>query len=285
MGLHALVCLFLPAKHCIVIAFPNAKINIGLRITAKRDDGYHDIESIFYPIPLCDALEIVPAEKFLFTTSGLAIDGNPENNLCVKAYHMMRNDFAAIEPVHMHLRKQIPMGAGLGGGSADGAFAIRMLNDFFQLSLEATAMESYAARLGSDCPFFIRNQPALVSGRGEVMKSHPLDLSGWYLALISPEVHVSTAEAYSGVEPAVAHVNWNTISAKNVSGWLSAGVHNQFENHILPAHPEIAAAKELLTRAGAHYASMTGSGSSVYGLFQQKPESLGDKVIIIKFGG
>lgn len=261
-----------------MISFPNAKINIGLRITEKRNDGYHNIESIFYPIPLCDALEIVPSKEFLFTTSGLEIEGNTENNLCVKAYHMMCSDFAAIQPVHMHLRKQVPMGAGLGGGSADGAFVIRMLNDFFQLGLANKTMETYAARLGSDCPFFIQNEPAFVSGRGEKLKRHPLDLSKWYLALISPEVHISTAEAYSGVQPAETPMDWNDISEQNVTGWLSSGIHNQFEHHILPAHPEIVAAKELLSRSGADYVSMTGSGSSVYGLFRQKPDQLPESV-------
>lgn len=255
-----------------MITFPNAKINIGLRITGKRDDGFHNIESIFYPIPLKDALEIVHSDKLEFTASGLPIPGSADDNLCLKAYHLLKRDFSAVEPVHIYLRKNIPMGAGLGGGSADGALMINLLNDFFELGCDVETRENYAAQLGSDCPFFIENAPKLVTGRGEKMSSHTIDLSGWFLGLVTPGVHVSTQEAYRGVVTAPANITWEEVTEKNVANWSDLGVRNQFEDHILSAYPEIASAKKLLSEAGAAYVSMTGSGSAVYGLFREKPD-------------
>lgn len=257
-----------------MITFPNAKINIGLRITGKRDDGFHNIESIFYPIPLKDALEIVPSEKLQFTASGLPIPGSADDNLCLKAFHLLKRDFSAVEPVHIYLRKNIPMGAGLGGGSADGALMINLINDFFELGCDVETRESYAAQLGSDCPFFIENTPKIVTGRGEKMSSHSIDLSGWYLGLVTPGVHVSTQEAYRGVVPTQADIDWEKITEKNVGDWSGLGVRNQFEDHILSDYPEIASAKMMLSEAGAKYVSMTGSGSAVYGLFSEKPDDV-----------
>ncbi len=254
-----------------MISFPNAKINIGLRITRKLDDGYHNIESIFYPIPLRDALEIVPSDRLRFTASGLPILGSTDDNLCLKAFHLLKNDFPAVEPVHIYLRKNIPMGAGLGGGSADGAFMINLLNDFFELGCDVEARENYVAQLGCDCPFFIENTSKLVTGRGEKMSPHAIDLSGWFLGLMTPIVHVSTQEAYAGIHVAPASVDWEKVSEKNVEKWSDLGVRNQFEDHIVPDHPEIASAKKLLSECGADYVSMTGSGSAVYGLFREKP--------------
>lgn len=253
-----------------MITFPNAKINIGLYITGKRPDGYHNIESIFYPIPLCDAMEVVPAEELKFTTSGLDIPGDQDNNLCLKAYYLMAGRYKEIKPVHIHLQKNIPMGAGLGGGSADGAFMINILNDFFNLNLDVPTRESIAAELGSDCPFFIENKPKLVTGRGEVMHPHSLDLKGWYLGLVSPKIHVSTAEAYAGIQPRAVSMSWEKLT-DDVAGWSKMGLVNQFEATVAKKHPEILDLKNQLLRAGAVYASMTGSGSSVYGLFKKKP--------------
>lgn len=253
-----------------MIAFPNAKINIGLYITGKRPDGYHNIESVFYPIPLLDALEIVAADTLKFTTSGFDIPGDQDNNLCLKAYHLMADRYKEVKPVHIHLQKNIPMGAGLGGGSADGAFMINLLNDLFSLNLDVSTRESIAAELGSDCPFFIENKPKLVTGRGEVMHPHLLNLKGWHIALVSPQIHVSTAEAYSGIEPKGVSMNWEQLT-NNVSGWSEMGVVNQFEATVAKKHPEILRIKNQLIDAGSLYASMTGSGSSVYGLFQKKP--------------
>lgn len=253
-----------------MITFPNAKINIGLYITGKRSDGYHNIESVFYPIPLHDALEIVASDELKFTTSGLKIPGDPVSNLCLKAYHLMTKQHKEVKPVHIHLQKNIPMGAGLGGGSADGAFMINLLNDFFDLRLNVSTRESYAADLGSDCPFFIDNQPKLVTGRGEDMRPHALNLKGWYLALVSPHIHISTAEAYAGIQPVRATMNLKDLT-DDVSSWSEMGVVNQFENAIVNRHPEIGEVKDDLYKAGAVYVSMTGSGSSVYGLFREKP--------------
>ncbi len=253
-----------------MITFPNAKINIGLYVTGKRPDGYHDIESVFYPVPLCDALEIVPARELTFTTSGLPIPGGMQDNLCLKAYHLMAALHREIMPVHIHLLKKIPMGAGLGGGSADGAFMINLLNEFFDLGLNVETREQYAAQLGSDCPFFIENKPKLVTGRGEVMTSHSLDLKGWYIALVSSEIHISTQEAYSGIQPAPSGIEWGEIRTDNIRDW-SRFLKNQFEDTILEIYPEIKKIKETLWEQGAEYVAMTGSGSSVYGLFKTKP--------------
>lgn len=223
-------------------------------------------------------MEIVSAPEFKFSSSGAAIDGNPEDNLIVKAYRLLERDFAQIKPVHVHLRKEIPMGAGLGGGSADGAFMVRMLNDFFDMGMPTEVMEEYAGALGSDCPFFIRNEPVLVTGRGELLSPHPLQLKGMFLLLVSPGVHVSTAEAYSGVKPKQSGIVWSGISSKNPGEWESQGIVNQFEEHILPAHPEISEAKEMMRKLGAEYQSMTGSGSAVYGLFRHLPKKLPEGV-------
>lgn len=254
-----------------MICFPNAKINIGLFVTGLREDGYHSIASVFYPIPWCDALEVVKSDAFVFSTSGRAIPGAAENNLCIKAYNIVRRKHPEVTPVHAHLRKHIAMGAGLGGGSADGAFMINLLNDFFKLELSVEQREMYAAELGSDCPFFIENTPKLVSGRGDGMTPHNLNLQGWWLALESPDIHVSTQEAYSLIAPEPSAVNLGLLSAKNVSQWSEWGVENQFEKEIGARHAEIGKIKENMLANGAQYASMTGSGSSVYGLFRDKP--------------
>lgn len=254
-----------------MITFPNAKINIGLYITGKRPDGYHNIESVFYPIPLRDALEIVVADELKFTTSGLDIPGDQDKNLCLKAYHLMAESYEKVKPVHIHLQKNIPMGAGLGGGSADGAFTINLLNNFFNLNLDVTTRESIAAQLGSDCPFFIDNIPKLVTGRGEVMHTHPLNLKGWFLSVVSPQIHVSTSEAYAGIQPGSVSMDWEKLT-DDVSSWSEMGVVNQFEATVAKKHPKILDIKNQLLRDGALYASMTGSGSSVYGLFKEKPD-------------
>lgn len=265
-----------------MITFPNAKINIGLFVTGKRFDGYHNIASIFYPIPLHDALEMVPGDAFRFETSGLDIPGNSADNLCIRAYDLMCERHEAVSPVHAMLYKAIPMGAGLGGGSADGAFMINLINTYFNVGLDSDTREKYAAELGSDCPFFIDNTPKMVTGRGEVMQPHALDLTGWYLGLISPDVHVSTKEAYAGIQPAPISMDWNAICADNVSEWHRFGLVNQFESGIAKAHPSIGTAKARLLEAGADYAAMTGSGSSVYGLFREKPEFGGADVRVLE---
>ncbi len=262
-----------------MVVFPNCKINLGLRIIRKRNDGYHDLETIFYPIPMNDALEVIrtPATdtNLAFQSSGLTISGDTSNNLCVKAYQLLKKDFPQLGPVQMHLHKVIPMGAGLGGGSSDGAFALQLINDLFHLQLSKEQLIGYALQLGSDCPFFILNQPCFASGRGEKMEPVTLDLSGYHFAIVNPGIHINTGWAFSQLqlnEPNQLELpDLRTIIQQPVSGWKETLI-NDFEAPVCKAHPEIASVKQQLYDAGAVYASMTGSGSTVFGLFTEKKE-------------
>ena len=184
-----------------MVSFPNCKINLGLNIVNKRDDGYHDIETVFFPIQLKDALEVIEIEEFGFSASGFSIEGEPAKNLCVKAYDMLKKDFPQLPAVQMHLHKAIPMGAGLGGGSADGAFTLKLLNKKFDLSLSEKQLINYSLRLGSDCPFFILNKPCFGTGRGEILEQTELDLSGYKFLIVQPSVHITTASAFSTIKP------------------------------------------------------------------------------------
>jgi len=251
-----------------MITFPNAKINIGLYITEKRPDGFHNLESCFYPVGWCDVLEIMPAEKLSFKSTGISIPGNPEANLCLKAYHLIKQDFN-IPPVMIHLHKVIPIGAGLGGGSADCAFAIKTLNDLFELHLTLERMENYARKLGSDCAFFIQNHPKYCVGKGDEFSEISLDLSNKFIVLVNPNIHISTAEAYSGVTPIKSEIDLRKILQKPVNQWVNL-VKNEFENHLLPKYPTISNIKAQLYLHGAAYASMTGSGSTVFGIFEEE---------------
>ncbi|MEO9965015.1 MAG: 4-(cytidine 5'-diphospho)-2-C-methyl-D-erythritol kinase [Reichenbachiella sp.] len=250
-----------------MIAFPNAKINIGLNITSKREDGYHNLSSCFLPIEWKDALEIIPANEFEFASSGLPIPGDQSSNLSVLAYELIKDNHQ-ISPVKMHLHKTIPMGAGLGGGSADGAFALKLLNDQFELNLSQAQLEEYALTLGSDCPFFIDNQPKLVTGRGEVMEHVSVDLSGYSIALVSPGIHISTKTAFAGITPQDPGYDLKTILKRPPNEWQGIVV-NDFEKTVFGSHPEIQQIKESLLNSGADYASMTGTGSAVYGIFEK----------------
>lgn len=256
-----------------MVAFPNVKINLGLNILSKRADGYHNIASVFYPVPFQDALEILPAETFKFTSSGLNIPGNEQSNLVIKAYKLLKEEYN-LPPVHIHLHKNIPMGAGLGGGSADAAFTIKSLNNIFNLALTEVDMEAYAGKLGSDCPFFIKNTPVMVRGTGTTFSPISLSLKGKYLVLICPELHVSTQEAYSQVTPQEPEKDVHEI-IENVpfSDWKHI-LKNDFEDSVFKIYPQIRQTKELLYASGAVYASMSGSGSSVYGLFEAEPTKL-----------
>jgi 4-diphosphocytidyl-2-C-methyl-D-erythritol kinase len=251
-----------------MVSFPNCKINLGLRVTRKRADGYHDLETVFYPVMLKDALEIIrdAGEGVAFSSSGLPISGHSEDNLCVKAWTLLKNDFPTLPPIAMHLHKAIPMGAGLGGGSSNGAFALKMLNKLFQLNISQARLEQYALQLGSDCPFFIRNKPCLATGRGEMMEEIEIDLSAYRIALVNPSIHVSTADAFRGVVPTQPIVPLSEIITKDPSSWKEL-LHNDFEPSVFSKFPQIAAIKTRLYEHGAVYASMTGSGSTVYGLF------------------
>ena len=254
-----------------MISFPNAKINLGLNIVSKREDGYHNIESCFYPIPWHDSLEVIEAASFAFHSYGLDIPGDSDANLCVKAYELIKADHN-IPPVEIHLLKNIPMGAGLGGGSADGAFTLKMLNDLFKLGLTESQLEAYSLQLGSDCPFFIENTPTIARGRGEKLASSDLNLSDLYLAIHNPGIHVSTAEAYAGVKPNAPNMRVEEILQSSIKDWKDALI-NDFESSIFPNHPTIAQLKNDMYEAGAVYASMTGSGSTVFGLFEEKVET------------
>ncbi|WP_421877429.1 4-(cytidine 5'-diphospho)-2-C-methyl-D-erythritol kinase [Marinoscillum sp.] len=255
-----------------MLAFPNAKINIGLRITSKRPDGYHNIESCFYPIPWADALEIVKADKFKFTTTGLEIPGASDNNLCIQAYQLLQKDFD-LAPVHIHLHKVIPMGAGLGGGSADGSFTLKTLNELFELSLTTEQLQNYAGRLGSDCPFFIENKPVVVRGTGDEFSDCSIQLNGKYLLILNPGIHIGTKEAYANVKPKAPDCPIEKIITGSMNAWKH-DLSNDFEESVFPRHPEIKAIKEELYQLGAIYASMTGSGSTVYGIFDKLPASV-----------
>lgn len=250
-----------------MIAFPNAKINIGLNITSKRADGYHNLSSCFLPIDWKDALEIVPAHEFEFTSSGLAIPGDSSGNLCVKAYELLKEKHN-IPPVKMHLHKVIPMGAGLGGGSSDGAFALKLLNDQFEIGLTNAELEAYAKTLGADCPFFIDNKPKLVTGIGEIMEDVTLDLSGYSIVVVFPGIHVNTKTAFSGITPNEPTYDLKAILKQAPKNWQGT-VINDFEETVFAAHPEIQKIKDQLFDLGADYASMTGTGSAVFGVFRE----------------
>jgi 4-diphosphocytidyl-2-C-methyl-D-erythritol kinase len=266
-----------------MISFPNAKINLGLHITAKRKDGYHDIETCMVPIPLHDALEMILSNKTVFDTSGLSIPGNEKDNLILKAFKLLRKDFNDLPNVHIHLHKNIPMGAGLGGGSADAAFALTLMNNLFDLHLENWFLEDYAAQLGSDCAFFIDNTPKIATGRGEVLEPVEMDLKGNHLLLIKPPIHIGTKEAYAGVIPNKPEKDLAQI-LKDKSLWKTE-LQNDFEKSIFPKYPELAAIKNSLYDMGAYYAAMSGSGSTVFGLFESKPETKEQKEGYFVFEG
>lgn len=251
-----------------MLSFPNAKINLGLHITGKLPNGYHTIESCLYPIPWTDALEFVEAKKTSFHSSGINIPGSEKDNLVLKAYKLLKKDYHLPE-LEIHLHKAIPMGAGLGGGSADAAFMLKMLNEQYQLFLDNSVLEDYAAQLGSDCPFFIENKPALASGTGTDLKTLSLDLSGLQLIVVNPGIHISTQEAYAGVRPAPPETDLESLlTSVNLDTWRELLV-NQFEESVFNKYPELKSIKDSFYSLGAGYASMSGSGSTIFGLFKE----------------
>lgn len=256
-----------------MVVFPHCKINLGLRIISKRSDGYHDIETCFYPVPLTDILEIIPAASFSFSQSGLAIPGSDNQNLCLKAYELLSADFN-LPPINLHLHKVIPMGAGLGGGSSDAAFTLRLLNQIFELKISEESLRNYAARLGSDCSFFIQDKPMFGTGRGEILSECTVQLSGMYLVMVKPEVHVATAEAYAGVKPGGIRGELMSVLNQPIHRWRASLV-NDFEVSVFKRHPVLTQIKDTLYIQGAVYASMSGSGATVYGIFE-KPIDLQD---------
>lgn len=254
-----------------MVSFPPCKVNLGLSILNKRSDGYHNIETCFYPVPWRDVLEVIKSDTFEFTASGIVIPGSMDENLCVKAYYLLKKDFD-IDPVKIHLHKIIPMGAGLGGGSSDAAHTLLLLNEVFELKLNHEQLRNYASRIGSDCAFFIQDRAMIGSGRGEMLTQTDLTLRNKFLVIVKPNIHVSTAEAYAGIVPGVPEVSVTDVIKLPINSWKDQLI-NDFEKTVFIKHPEIKQIKEQLYSAGALYVCMSGSGSSVFGIFD-KPVSL-----------
>ncbi len=258
-----------------MVAFPNCKINLGLQIIGKRNDAFHDLETIFYPVQIKDAIEVIEKETIQFSISGLAIGGEQQHNLCLKAYHLLKKDFPQLPPVQMHLHKSIPMGAGLGGGSADGAFTLKLINKKFQLALSEKQLTGYALQLGSDCPFFILNKTCFATGRGELLQQIALDLSPYKILIVHPGIHISTAWGFSQMSGSCPKREpGNSKSSKEIiqqpiSTWKEELI-NDFEEPVFSQYPEIKKIKDELYNAGAVYSSMSGSGSAVYGIFKKE---------------
>jgi 4-diphosphocytidyl-2-C-methyl-D-erythritol kinase len=249
-----------------MIQFPNCKINLGLSILAKRADGYHELETVFYPIAVSDALEILPAANLTMTQTGIAVPGDPAQNLCLKAYHLLKKDFPALPAVQMHLHKNIPMGAGLGGGSSDGTSTLFILNQQFSLGLNDQQLIDYASQLGSDCPFFVYNKACHATGRGEILTPIHLDLSNYQFLLVHPGVHIATAWAFQQLNPHTKSESIQAIIEKPITDWKNYLI-NDFEAPVFKAEPKLLVIKDQLYQLGAIYASMSGSGSSLFGIF------------------
>lgn len=249
-----------------MIVFPNCKINLGLHITGRRADGFHDLETVFYPLPVTDALEVISPGAMQFTSSGITIPGTVADNLCLQAFQLLQQDFPQLQPVNIHLHKHIPIGAGLGGGSADAAFMLQLLNNKFQLGLTEEQLMAYAARLGSDCAFFIPNRPCYATGRGEILEPLDLDLSGYSFLLVHPGIHVNTGWAFKQLTPQVPAHSLREMIQLPVADWRAV-ITNDFEAPVFSAHPVLATIKTTMYENGAVYASMSGSGSAVVGIF------------------
>jgi len=252
-----------------MVLFPHAKINLGLQVIEKRLDGFHNIVSCLYPINWCDALEILEEPQFNFSTSGINIPGDPKHNLCVKAYQLIRERFD-IPPVHVHLHKVVPIGAGLGGGSADGAFTLIGLRDMFDLPLSKPQLGQLAAKLGSDCAFFIDRRPVLATNTGDELEPITLSFPDGYLLIVTPPIQVNTGKAYSRLTPRAPSWDLKESLSRNLTDWPNL-ITNDFEKPIFEQFPIIARVKEVLLEKGASFASLSGSGSSVFGIFNESP--------------
>lgn len=251
-----------------MVIFPNAKINIGLTITEKRPDGFHNIETCFYPVQWNDVLEIVSSKKMEINITGINIPGDPKENLVYKAYELLKKDFD-LPPVKMHLHKVVPIGAGLGGGSADAAFAVKALAEMFNLIFEPDLLKIYTSKLGSDCSFFIDNQPSMAYGKGDELEPIDLNLSEKFIFIVYPNIHVPTKEAYAGIKPGHSPYNLQqSLQNNSISEWKEI-IRNDFEGSVFIKYPEIRNIKEKLYELGALYAAMSGSGSAVFGIFDE----------------
>ena len=258
-----------------MITFPIAKINLGLNVVERRPDGYHNLETVFYPVAIKDALEVFPMNEGFpsdvdcdLKVTNIHIGGDEQRNLIVRAYQMLKQDYPALPRIHAHLYKGIPTQAGMGGGSSDCGFMITLLNEQFQLGLSRQQMIDYAARLGADCAFFIVNEPCYAEGIGEKLQPIALDLSGWHLAVVRPDIPVSTKEAFSLIVPQHPARNCRDIVMQPVETWRDS-LTNDFERSVFAIHPELGKVKEQLYTQGAVYAAMSGSGSSLFGLFRE----------------
>lgn len=258
-----------------MINFPNAKINLGLNILSRRSDGYHNLETVFYPIGIKDALEIIPnteQEKDTFYQTGLQLDTPADGNLVMKALKLMRERYA-FPYLEVHLLKTIPFGAGLGGGSADATFMIKLINETFKLNATKEEMATIALKLGADCPFFIYNKPVIASGIGEKIEDTDLNLQGYSFVIVKPDIYVSTREAFSGIQPTTPKIRLKEILQQPLKEWRE-NLENDFEKTIFSKYPAIEAVKQKLYAIGAEYASMSGTGSSVFGIFEHKPQNI-----------
>lgn len=268
-----------------MIVFPNCKINLGLHICNKRPDGYHNLETIFYPVPWLDVVEVIKKDILSgeevspstpkiklpgidFSQTGIQLPGSPQENIIIKAYLLLKKDFPDLPSLQIHLRKNIPTGGGLGGGSADGAFTLQLLNHQFQLQLSTPQLLAYALQLGSDCPFFIKNKPCYATGRGEILEEIEVNLSSYQMVIINPAIHVSTADAFSTINLTGTNNSLIEIIKKPVSVWKDKLV-NDFEQPVFNLHPYLKKIKETLYQHNALYAAMSGSGSTIYGIFEK----------------
>jgi len=252
-----------------MIVFPNCKINLGLNIIRKREDGYHDLETIFLPIPFTDVLEIIISENKIIEFSVTGLPVNADDNLCIKAYNLLKQDFPDLPPVKMHLHKVIPLGAGLGGGSSDAAFTLQLLNEKFKLKVKIEQLIDYALRVGSDCPFFIINDPCFATSRGEILQPINIDLTNYKILIVNPGIHIDTKWAFSKVVPHERKISIKEIVTQPMDTWKDQ-LLNDFELPVFTTYPEIKKIKNDLYEQGAIYASLSGSGSSVFGIFSKE---------------
>ena len=263
-----------------MITFPVAKINLGLNVVEKRADGYHNLQTVFYPVPIMDALEIVPMSDGFpsdvdcdLKVTNITIEGDEQRNLVVRAYQLLKADYPDLPRVHAHLWKGIPTQAGMGGGSSDCGYMIRLLNETFDMGLSSEQMQQYAARLGADCAFFIESSACYAEGIGERLQPIDLDLSGWHIGVVRPDIPVPTKEAFSRIHPHYPALNCRDVVKQPVETWRDR-LTNDFEESVFALHPEIGAVKEQLYKMGATYAAMSGSGSALFGLFKDEPDAL-----------
>ena len=263
-----------------MITFPVAKINLGLNVVEKRADGYHNLQTVFYPVPIMDALEIVPMSDGFpsdvdcdLKVTNITIEGDEQRNLVVRAYQLLKADYPELPRVHAHLWKGIPTQAGMGGGSSDCGYMIRLLNETFDMGLSSEQMQQYAARLGADCAFFIESRASYAEGIGERLQPIDLDLSGWHIGVVRPDIPVPTKEAFSRIHPHYPALNCRDVVKQPVETWRDK-LTNDFEESVFVLHPEIGAVKEQLYKMGATYAAMSGSGSALFGLFKDEPDAL-----------